>query len=123
METQDRYSVLVHHVRIDLTIAIVAGDHLATASKAHHGSPILPVVFLETLSITTLAVEPFDAPHNAEIRSAAASTAELDVIAARKVQFLVVQPPRHVEMHPADAIFVMGDTASHLRNVAAYGQA
>ena len=38
------------------------------------------------------------------------------MVAAREIELRVVQPPRHVQVHPADAVLVMRDVISHRRN-------
>ena len=47
-----------------------------------------------------------------------AAAAELDVIAAREIELLVVEPPRHVEVHAADAVLVVRHAVHHLRDEA-----
>ena len=39
------------------------------------------------------------------------AAAELDVVAAREVELPVVEPPRHVQVHAADAVLVVGGSA------------
>ena len=47
------------------------------------------------------------------------AAAELDVVAAREIELLVVAPPRHVEMRSARAVFVVRHAVHHLRDEAA----
>ena len=35
------------------------------------------------------------------------SAADFDMVAAREVELLVVEPPRHVDVHAADAVLVV----------------
>jgi len=123
VEPQHRDAVGVDDVRIDLAVGVLVRDHLAAAGEVHGGPVEAAVVVLERLAVAADAVEALDAAHEAEAGRAAASAAELDVIAARKIELLVVQPPRHVEMRAAGAVFVVGDSVLHLRDVPRHAEA
>src|SRR5438093_958070 len=106
MEPQDGDPPLVHHVGVDLAVAVVVGDHLAAAREADEGAVHLAVLLLEVRSIAAAhdavgAGEDAGAGHSAP-------APHLDVIPAWERHLLLVVPPRHVEVHPADAVLVVG---------------
>src|SRR5439155_999506 len=76
--------------------------------KADERPVIAPVLGLEVgaVAATAAARQILNAAHE-PIAGHAEAAAQLDVIAARKAQRLVVTPPRHVQMHAADAIGVV----------------
>ena len=52
-----------------------------------------------------------------------APAARLDVIAARKIELLVVEPPRRVQVHPAGAVLVVRDAVHQRRDEARHARA
>ena len=110
-------SMFVDDVRIDLAIAIVVCDHFAAAGEVDGGTPESAIVVFESFPVTTHAVVPFDAAHEPERWSPAASAAELDVIPAREIELPVIEPPGHVEMHTAHTVFIVWRSIGHLGNV------
>src|SRR5439155_12578347 len=85
--------------------------------EADGGSVVLPVIVLQLFPVPAAPVEALNAAEDAVAWSAAASAADLDVIPARKIELRVVEPPRHVEMHAADAVLVVRHAVAQLRNV------
>src|SRR5256884_5209803 len=51
VELQNRDAPPVHHVRVDLAVAAVVGDHLAAAREADRGAVVAAVVVLELLAL------------------------------------------------------------------------
>src|SRR5439155_22008394 len=116
VEAKHRYSILIDNSRIDLTVTVVIGDHFTTAGEADHRPPKPAIVVLEICAVATGAVITLDTGHESEGRRCAAAAAKFDVISAREVELLIVKPPRHVEVHAADSIFVMRYGVGHLGN-------
>ena len=123
MEPQNGDAVGVDHVRIEVAVGVVVRNHLATTGEAHGRAEVLAVIVFELLAVPALAVEPLDAAHDPECGRAAAAAAELDMVAAREIELLVIDPPGHVQMHAADAVLVVRDAIRQLRNVARHRQA
>src|SRR5207244_12639237 len=96
MEAQHRNAELIDHVRIDVTVAIVVGNHLAASGKADGRRVVFAIVVLELLAVAAGSVDAMDPAEDA-VRRRAAPAADLDVIAPREVEPLVIEPPRHVE--------------------------
>ena len=46
-----------------------------------------------------------------------ASSAKLDVIAARKIVLVICSPPRHVHVHAADAVMIVRSHRGQLREI------
>src|SRR5439155_1981975 len=44
------------------------------------------------------------------------AAADLDVVPAREIELLVVEPPRHVEVRAPGAVLVVRDLVHHARN-------
>src|SRR5439155_24706860 len=63
-------------------------------------------------AVAALAGKALDATHEAVARRIEPAT-DLDVVAAREVELLVVEPPGHVEVHAADTILVVRDVIDH----------
>ena len=118
MKPQDRDAVRVHHAWIDVAVGVVVRDHFAAAGEADGRSEVPAVIVLELLAVAALAVEPLDPAHDAECGGAAPAAAELDVVAAWKIELPVVEPPRTVQVHPADAILVVRHAVRQLRHEA-----
>src|SRR5207244_9471499 len=93
----------------------------AAAREVHGRRIVVAVVGLELLAVATDTVQPLDPTQDAVARLMAAA-ADLDVIAAREIELGVVEPPRHVEMHTADAVLVVRDAVGQLRNETADAQ-
>ena len=100
METQHRDAPLIHRARIDLAVRIGVGNHLAAAGESHPGAVLSADLGFQrrAVAFSLRAVEAADLRH-------VESAADLDVITAREILLLVVeQPPRHVDVHAADAV-------------------
>src|SRR5262249_44660329 len=117
VKAQHRNSISVDDARVDLAIAIVVCNHLAAAGEAHDRAPKFPVIAFESFSVAAYAVVALDIAHESEGGGGATSTTQLDVVSAREVELLVIQPPWHVEMHTANTVFVVRHTVGHFRNV------
>ena len=59
--------VAVHHVRVDLAVAVAVRDHLAAGGEADEGAVVPPVVVLQRLAVAA-AVDAVDAAHEAVAR-------------------------------------------------------
>ena len=125
VEAQHRDAPLVDDARVDLAVAVLVRDHLAAPGEADRRAVEPAVVVLELLCrsrrprgrpISTPCT--VDAAHEAGAGHAAAA-ADLDVVAAREVELLVVEPPRHVEVRAADAVLVVRHVVHQLRDEAA----
>src|SRR5438309_3786353 len=92
VKAKHRDSILVHDAGIDLAVAIVICDHLAAAREGDDGSPELAVVGFETFSIASHAVVAFDVAHESGCGRPTSSAAELDMVAPREVELLIVEP-------------------------------
>src|SRR5439155_16863305 len=101
MEAQHGNAPLIDDVRIDLAVRVVVRDHLAAAGEVHGCAVEAAVVVLQRLAVAADAVEALNAAHEAESGRRSFAAAELDVIAAREIQLLSIEPPRHVEMRAA----------------------
>ena len=123
MESQHRNAVGIDHVRVDLAVGVFVRNHLSTAGEVHRRAVETAIVVLERLPVAADAVEPLDAAHDAEARRRSLAAAEFDVIPAREIERLVVQPPRHVEVRAAGAVLVVRHAVFHLRDVTADPQA
>ena len=111
MEAQHRDAPLVDALGIDLAIGILVRDHFAAAGEADVRAVILVDVVFQLLcrSPDAARTTPWNVP---DLRHAEAA-ADLDVIAAREILVLiVVEPPRHIDVHAADAVRVV---ARHAR--------
>src|SRR5262249_30681437 len=86
-------SKFVDDVRADPAIAIVCCNHFAAAREAQDRAPEFPVIGFESFTVAADAVVAFDIAHEWKRRNPTASPPELDVISARKVELLVIQPP------------------------------
>src|SRR5215475_714184 len=117
MKAKHRNSILVNDARVDLAIAIVVCNHLAAAREAQDRAPEFSVIAFEGFTVSAYAVVAFNVAHEWERRNPATSTPELDVVSAREVELLVIQPPWHVKMHTAYAVLVVRHTVGHFWNV------
>src|SRR4029079_14646196 len=101
---------------------VVVRHHLTSSREADGASVEFPVVLLQRLSVPARAVEPLNAGHEA-VRRRPAPAAGVDVIAAGKIELSVVEPPRDVYVHPADAVLVVRDAVGQVWDVAGDGKA
>src|SRR3989442_13705899 len=95
MEAQHRNTPTVHRAGIDLAVAVVVRDHLAATGESDRGAVVAAVVVLELLPVAAARRVAMDAAHEPVGRRVGAAP-DLDVVTAREVELLVVQPPRHV---------------------------
>src|SRR6266542_4104323 len=117
VEAEHGDSPFVHDVGIDLAVAAVVGNHLAAAGEAHVGAVIAAIVLLELFPVAAARWVAVNSAHEAVVRHVGAAP-HLDVIAAREVELLVVQPPRHVDVHSSHTVVIMRDVIHHLRDEA-----
>src|SRR5450759_351771 len=95
MEAEHGNSVLVLHDRIELSIALVVRNHLPPTGEVDACAIVAAVVFLEGLAIPAARGRALDsAPESVAGRIQPAT--DFDVVAAREIELLVVDPPRHV---------------------------
>src|SRR5258706_4198306 len=116
VETKDRDAPAVHHVGIQLAVAVLVGDHLAPGREADEGAVEPAVVVLQGLAVAS-AVDLVDGTHEPVARHVPPAPA-LEVVAARGVQLPVVEPPGHVHVHAPDAVFIEGRQALEARDLA-----
>src|SRR6185437_11988022 len=107
VEPEHRDAILVLHNRIDLAVALVVGNHLAASGHVDRRAGVAAVVFLESFSIAATRRVALDAAHESVTRRAREAPAVLDVISAREIELLVVDPPRCVNVQAADAVLVV----------------
>src|SRR5712671_1112701 len=117
VKAQHRNPILVLHDRIDLAIALVVRDHLSTPGEIDLRAIIAAVVFLEGFPISAAAGIALDSTHEA-VTGRIQSATDLDVIPARKIELLVVDPPRHVDVVAAYAVLVVRNVVHHFGNEA-----
>src|SRR5690606_142603 len=121
MEAEHWNSIPIHDIRINLTVIGLLGDHLASPGKTNECTIEATVVFFELPAVSTsapfplIAVVAVDAGHKAE-HGNSLTTAELNMIAARKIQLSIVQPPGHIKVHSPRSIFIVTGHIEHLWN-------
>src|SRR5947208_606914 len=114
VKPQHRNAPAVHRARVDLAVGVVVGNHLAAAREADRGAVIAAIVVLELLAVAAARRIALNPAHESVARHVRPAP-DLDVVAAREVELLVLEPPRHVQMHPAHAVVVVRDVVHHLR--------
>ena len=114
VEAEHGDAPFVHDSRIDFAVAAVVGNHLAAPREPDVRAVVAAIVVLELLAVPA-AVPLLDPAAEARLRQPRAAP-HLDVVAAREVELLVVEPPRHVDVHPAHTVVIMGNRVHHLRN-------
>src|SRR5207237_7928220 len=115
VEPQHRDSPLVDETRIELEIGVLVRNHFAAPREAHRRSIHAPVIALERRAVAakgdrrTRGFDPGEIVNAPKETSAGHVTAaaDFDVVATGAIQLLVVEPPRHVKMHAADAVLVV----------------
>src|SRR5205814_6298950 len=111
-------AVFVLDRRIQLAIALVVRNHLAAAGEVDVRPVESAIFFLQRLSVTPAAGIALDAAHETIARRVE-SAANLDMVATREIELLVVNPPRHVDVVSPDAVLVVRNVIHHLRNESA----
>src|SRR5205814_9989905 len=101
--------------RIQLAIALVVWNHLPATGKINLGAIEAAILVLQGLAVATTTRIALDSAHEA-IAGRVEPTAHFNVVAAGKIELLVVDPPRHVYVVSADTIFVVGNVIHHLRD-------
>src|SRR5688572_33036770 len=119
VEAKHRDSEAVDDIRIELAVRVVVRDHLAAPLEADRGAVVLPVVLFQLHSVSAAGRIAVNPAHEARARLSHTTT-YLDVVSARKIELLVVEPPRHVDVHSACAILVVPGMILHRRDVAGY---
>jgi hypothetical protein len=117
MEAKDRDAPLVHHGGIELGVALVVRDLLAAAREADRRAVIAAIIVLQLRAVPAGVRIILDSAHES-VRRRSHPAADLDVVAAREVELLVVEPPGHVDVHTADAVLVVRHVVDHGRDVA-----
>src|SRR5438128_5806667 len=97
MEAQDRDAPLVHDFGIDLAPAVAIGNHLTASREAQERSIQLPILLLEIGAISAAEVTLRPAEDTGTWHPTMCS-AELNVVAAREVELLLIIPPGHVQV-------------------------
>ena len=107
-------------VRIDLAVAVFARDLLAAPGRADERAVVAAILGLQLGAVSAAAALRIVVDAAAEaVAGHAVSAAQLDVIPAREAELLVVAPPRHVEVHAADAVRVVARLVHQRRDEAA----
>src|SRR3989442_5213582 len=91
METENGNAPAVHHLGIDLAVAVLVGDHLAATREPDVGAVVAAIICFELFPVAAATGVILDAAHEAEFRHTGPAP-DLDVIAAREVELLVVEP-------------------------------
>src|SRR4029079_5282806 len=92
VEAQDRNTEAVNDIWIDLAIRVVVRDHLATAGEPDRRAVVTAAVVLQFLAVAAAGRIALYSAH--ETRTRLVDTApHLDVVPAREIQLLVVEPP------------------------------
>src|SRR4029079_19712586 len=93
-------------------------NHLTAAVKADRRAVEFPIIGFELLAVA--AARPVAALNPAAESGArhAGAPVDLDVISPGKVEFLVVQPPRHVDVHAAYTVVIVRNGVLEGRNMA-----
>src|SRR5690349_20737549 len=107
-------------MRIDLTIGRIIGNHLPTPSEANDAAVVLAIVVLQLLAVPADAIQALDSTKDSVARLPTPA-AQLYVVAARKIELRIVEPPRHVQVHATNAVFIVRHAICELRDVAADG--
>ena len=115
VEAEHRDAELVDHVRVDLRIALLVRDLLAAPGETDRRAVVAAVVLLELRPVAAGTGESLDATAEA-VRRLPQPTIDFDVIPAREVELLVIEPPGHVHVHAADAVLVVRDVIDHRRD-------
>ena len=112
VKAQNRNPAFIHRVRINFAIAVLVRDHLAASGKANVGPVSLATLLLQTASVAfrefAKRVELPDA-----WQTPAAS--KFNVISAQELVLAIEFPPRHVHVHAANTIVIMGRHFGQLR--------
>ncbi len=116
MEAQNRNSKAVDDIGIDLGVAVVVWNHLSPTRESYCRPIIPPVILLELLAVSAARWVALDPAHEARA-GGANSSPHLDVVPAGKIELLVTQPPRHVDVHPSGAVFIVRDVVFHRGDV------
>ena len=117
VEAQHRNAEFIHCVRVYLAIIAFHRNRFAAPCHANECPVKTPVVIFQGRAVATgwfhlafaighQSVVFFHAADKAVGRDAHA-TAVFDVVAARKIKFLVVQPPRREYVHTAHSVFIV----------------
>src|SRR3989442_6435149 len=106
MEAQHGDAPAVHRIGVDVAVAVVVRNLLAASGEADHRAIGATVRVLEVLPVTPAARVPLDPAHEAG-GWLIAPAPYLDVVAAGEIELRVVEPPGHVEVHPAHAVLVV----------------
>src|SRR5688572_10238182 len=88
---------LVHDPRIDVAVAVVVGDLLATSRESDGRAVEAAVVALELRAVSTRTRIAVNAAHES-IGWLRKPSPHFDMVAAWKIELLVVQPPGHVDV-------------------------
>src|SRR5437879_1358178 len=105
---------LGHARRLDRAVAVVVGNHLATAGESDVSAIFLLAVTLERESVAFKLIAEFVIISDA--RQAAASP-ELSVVATQKIILAIELPPRQVHVHSAHAVVIVSGHALELGEV------
>src|SRR3954447_20942990 len=120
VEPQHRNSPRVRLRGVDFAPRVLIRDHLAAAREVHECAVLLPQLLLQRLPVPLVARAL--SGKRPELRQREPAS-ELDVIPAREVLLLVVvQPPRDVQMHAADAVAVVPRHTRERRNEARHAE-
>jgi len=118
VEAQDRNAPLIHHIRIDLAIAVFIRNHFAAPVEINVTAVNLTQIAFELRAVTA-AQNLMGTTELSGFRQSAPA-AELDMIPARERHLagllLLVEPPGHVHVHAAGSVLVTR------RQVLEYGQ-
>src|SRR6266550_4812635 len=102
VEAQDGNSKTIDNVRIDLAVGVVVRNHLAASRESDRRAIVSAVIVFQLFSVTAARRIPLDSSSETRTRLGEPSP-NLDVISAREIELLVVEPPRHVHVHSTGA--------------------
>src|SRR5690606_32205897 len=123
------------HVGVDLTVIVFPRNAFAPACKTNEGTVKTTVVFFQLRAISTASfgflgsvrtertsIVIFNTPSEA-VAGHSHATANLNVVSAGEIQFLVIEPPGHVYVQAAYPVFVVPFPVQQLRKQTASGRA
>ena len=117
MKPQHRNSPLIDRVRIDLAEAVFVRNHFAASGKADVGS-------IHAAGILSSAQTPYPS-YSSHTPSNYPTPAfrvhpEFNVISAQEIILAIELPPRHIHVHPTDAVVIVRRHFFQLREISVH---
>ncbi len=129
METKHGDTIFVHRIRINFTIVVFSCDRFATARHSKGGSVEITIIIFQGCTITAASFYTITSWESCigilhsgtkSVSRHAHSSPILYMISSWEIKLLVLKPPGRVDVHAANAVFVIALASYQIRKHATH---